>query len=252
MSTDLIPHGQLHDHVLEAVRTDWVDGRWTPGTPVSMEQLEDRYQVSRTVIREAVRVLSSVGIVTSRRRVGVRFQPPELWEALSPLVIRWKLAGPHRDDQLRELSEIRRGIEPVAAALAADRASEEQCMKITEAVVGMSITGPRGDLTKYLQHDIDFHRTVLEASGNSGLAAFSPLVAEALTGRTAYDLMPTRPEPQAIAWHRQVAEAICSKDASAAYAAASSIVDEAQAAMAAGAAEHAGRSVVESEPDPAH
>lgn len=223
--------GGLHHSVLSRIGEDRVHGRIAAGDVLSMEQLEERFGVSRTVVREVVKVLESIGVVTSRRRVGVIFQPESEWEALSPVIIHWRLAGPQRLDQLREVSELRRGVEPQAARLAVDRIDAATLENLREAARGMAATGPKGDLRAYLQHDIDFHATLLTASGNALLAGFAPFVAEALTGRTEHDLMPDIPEQQAIDWHVEVAEAIADGRADLAEETMRLIVSEAQGAM---------------------
>ena len=223
--------GGLHHSVLSKMGHDLTHGQVAPGDVMSMEQIEDRYGVSRTVVREVIKVLESIGVATSRRRVGVTFQPENTWDALSPVVIHWRLEGPQRMQQLREVSELRRGIEPQAAWLAAQRASQQHVAGLVAAAAGMAETGPRGDLRAYLEHDIDFHRTLLEASGNALLAGFAPFVAEALRGRTDHDLMPETPLPEAINWHQEVARAIGDGNAELAEESMRNIVTEAQQAM---------------------
>lgn len=223
--------GGLHHTVLTAIGDDLTSGRLAAGDVFSMEQIEGRYGVSRTVVREVIKVLESIGVATSRRRVGVTIQPESQWEALSPVIIHWRLAGPQRLAQLREVSELRRGVEPQAARLAAQRATPEQAEQLQAAAAGMAETGPKGDLLTYLRHDIDFHRTLLEASGNALLAGFAPFVAEALTGRTEHDLMPEIPEQGAIGWHVEVAASIAEGCPDSAEEAMRRIVSEAQEAM---------------------
>lgn len=223
--------GGLHHSVLSRIGDDRVHGRVAAGDVLSMEQLEERYGVSRTVVREVVKVLESVGVATSRRRVGVTFQPESEWDALSPVIIHWRLAGPQRLDQLREVSELRRGVEPQAAWLAAQRTDDEAVAALRVAAQGMVETGPTGDLQTYLQHDIDFHTTLLAASGNALLAGFAPFVAEALTGRTDHDLMPEIPDQRAIDWHVEVAAAITDGRPDLAEETMRLIVTEAQEAM---------------------
>lgn len=224
--------GGLHQSVLTRVGADLTAGRLGAGDVFSMEQFEDRYGVSRTVVREVVKVLESIGVVTARRRVGVTIQPETSWDALSPVIIHWRLAGPQRLDQLREVSELRRGIEPQAARLAAQRATPEQVERLRDAAAGMAETGPKGDLLTYLEHDITFHTTLLQASGNALLAGFAPFVAEALTGRTEHHLMPRVPEQMAIDWHAAVADEVAAGNADLAEESMRRIVAEAQEAMA--------------------
>lgn len=223
-----------HDALLDRLGALIAGGELPPGHVVRSDELGTRYGVSRTVVREAVRVLEAMGLVTSRRRVGTIVAPRERWNVHDPRVIRWRLDGPGRDEQLRSLTELRGGIEPVAAGLAARRATPAQCGELMRAVVDMAVHGRTGDLEAYLEADVRFHATLLAASGNEMLAALSGTVAEVLAGRTRHDLMPARPEPVAIRLHGDVAEAVQAGDAAAAQAAMRAILDEAGAAMLGG------------------
>lgn len=224
----------LHADVLDRLGTAIAAGTIGPGEILRAEELVDRYGVSRTVVREAVRVLESMGLVRSRRRVGTTVSPRGQWNVHDPRVIRWRLDGPGRDEQLRSLSELRCGVEPLAAELAADRATPEQCGVLVGAVMDMTAHGRAGDLFAYLEADQLFHRTLLAASGNEMVAALGDVVAEVLAGRTRHHLMPSRPEPEAIRLHRDVADAVRAGDAPAAGAAMREILREADAAMRAG------------------
>ena len=221
----------LHSSVLDRLGQEIVSGFVPVDSVVRIDQLDERFGVSRSVVREAVRVLSSMGLVETRRRLGVRVRPRSQWNVFDPRVIRWRLDGPDREDQLVSLGELRRGFEPVAAALAADRATPDQCGAMAAAVMQMTVHAKSGDLVAYLEADKDFHRTMLEASGNEMLAALSTVVAEVLSGRTHHDLMPTSPNPAAIRLHGEVAQAIGSGDGEAASEAMVAIIDEASAAV---------------------
>jgi DNA-binding FadR family transcriptional regulator len=129
------------------------------------------------------------------------------------------------------LSELRHGIEPVAAQLAARHATPEQCGKLTGAVIGMTVTGKSGDLEAYLAHDVTFHQVLLEASGNEMFAALAPVAAEVLTGRTHYDLMPASPSVAAIRLHGDVAQAVAGGSPEQARRAMDDILDESMDAM---------------------
>ncbi|WP_344980282.1 FadR/GntR family transcriptional regulator [Streptosporangium fragile] len=219
--------GGLHRSVLDELGSLIVSGALAAGQVLKIEELELRFGVSRSVIRETIRVLESMGLLSSRRRVGVIVAARAEWNLFDPRVIRWRLAGDDRDGQLRSLGELRRGVEPVAAALAARHATPEQCGALTGAVMQMAVHGRSGDLRAYLAADILFHRTLLEASGNEMLGALTEVVAEVLTGRTHHHLMPAHPEPAAIRWHAEVAQAVQAGDAAAAEHAMRLIVDEA-------------------------
>jgi len=224
--------GELHGSLLSALGTAVVSGALAPGTVLTLESVSAEYAVSRSVAREAVRVLESMGLLASRRRVGVTVLPRSSWNVFDPRVIRWRLDSTDRVDQLLSLSELRHGIEPTAAALAAARASPEQSRELTIAVADMEVHGRTGDLGRYLLADQAFHRTLLEASGNEMLASLGSVVAEVLGGRTHHDMMPARPNPEAIELHDAVARAVRAGDAEAAERAMRSIIDEASAAMA--------------------
>lgn len=225
------PAAGQHASVLSALGGRIASGRLAPGSVLNLESICSEYAVSRSVAREAIRVLESMGLVASRRRVGITIQPRTRWNVFDPRVIRWRLDEGDRDEQLMSLSELRRGIEPVAAALAAQRANPHQCRILAAAVSDMVMHGREGDLESYLLADTVFHRTLLEASGNEMLSALDGLVAEVLSGRTHHGMMPDRPNPEAIALHDEVARAVRLGDSAAAEQAMRSIIEEAAEAM---------------------
>ncbi|WP_371477911.1 FadR/GntR family transcriptional regulator [Kitasatospora sp. NBC_00315] len=188
-------------------------GEIPEGAVLRGEELEGRFGVSRTVVREAVRILESMRLVESRRRVGITVQPRSSWDVFDPLVIRWRLAGADRPAQLRSLGSLRVAVEPAAAALAATQATADQCRELSALAVELTVTARAADLETFLRHDIAFHATVLKASGNEMFAHLGDTVGAVLTGRTEYHLMPHQPESYAIRLHREVAEAICAGDA---------------------------------------
>jgi DNA-binding FadR family transcriptional regulator len=223
--------GQLHVGTLDHVGGRIVGGKLAPGDVLTLERLSREYAVSVPVAREVVRVLESMGMVRSRRRVGVTVLPREEWNAFDPRLIRWRLASSDRLAQLQSLSELRRGFEPVAAALAAQHATSEQCGALAGAVSDMVVHGHAGDLEAYLVADVAFHRTLLEASGNEMFRALGDVVEEVLVGRTHHDLMPSRPDEGAIELHEVVARAVRTGDAPAAERAMREVIEEAAAAV---------------------
>jgi len=220
-----------HASVLAALGGGIASGKLAPGQVLTLEGIGREYAVSRSVAREAIRVLESMGLVASRRRVGITVQPQHRWNVFDPRVIRWRLDEGDRTEQLLSLSELRRGIEPVAAALAAERADANQCRVLAAAVSDMVIHGRDGDLESYLLADTVFHRTLLDASGNEMLRSLHGVVAEVLSGRTHHGMMPARPNPRAIALHDEVARAVRLGDGPAAELAMRAIIEEAAAAL---------------------
>ncbi|MFE2413811.1 FadR/GntR family transcriptional regulator [Kitasatospora sp. NPDC059408] len=200
--------GRLLDELGPAI----AGGEIPVGAVLRSEELEERFGVSRTVVREAVRILEGMRMVASRRRVGITVQPKSGWDVFDPLVIRWRLAGADRPAQLRSLGSLRVAVEPAAAALAAVHASDDHRRELSSLAVELTMSARAADLTTFLRHDIAFHATVLKASGNEMFAHLGDTVGAVLTGRTEYHLMPHQPEPYAIRLHREVAEAICAGD----------------------------------------
>lgn len=224
--------GALHGSLLTALGSAIVSGSYLPGQVITLDRVCADQGVSRSVVREAIRVLESMGMVESRRRVGVTIQPAEKWNVFDPLLIRWRLEAGDRAAQLVSLSELRRGFEPAAAALAARRANPHQCRIMAAAVSDMVVHGRAGDLDAYLLADKIFHQTLLEASGNEMFRALNGVVSEVLTGRTHHGMMPATPNPAAIELHDQVARAIRLRDEEAAERAMRAIIDEAASAVA--------------------
>lgn len=198
----------LYSHVLEEIGRRIVDGDPPADTVLTLEAIGQDFGVSRTVARDVVQVLVAVGLVESRRRTGIRVLPADRWDVLDPAVLRWRLAGRDRRRTIHELAEFRFAVEPAAASLAARHASDAQRERVVWLAEQMEATGSRGDLAEFLEHDVEFHRLLLEASGNLTFARLTGMVEGVLRGRTDHHLMPLEPKPEARRLHQLVAEAV--------------------------------------------
>ncbi len=212
---------ELHTALVDALGADVVSGRLPAGHVLTLDGVGAQYEVSRSVAREAVRVLESMGMLASRRRVGITIQPSAAWNAFDPRLVSWQLDSGDRAALLASLRELRRGVEPAAAALAARRADPHQCRTLAAAVSDMAVHSRTDPDNAYLLADSAFHRTILEASGNGffrALDALNELIA------------PDRSEPSdhaTIALHDDVARAIRERDEVAAEASMRALLDAA-------------------------
>ncbi|MDN4644549.1 FadR/GntR family transcriptional regulator [Arthrobacter sp. PsM3] len=221
----------LHSVLVHKLGLAIAEGTLAPHSILRLDELEAQYKVSRSVVREATRVLSSKGMLESRRRLGTVVQPEDTWNAYDPQVIRWRLASSKRLEQLQALNELRGAIEPQAARLAAERASWDAGSDLVARAARLWSAGQQGDQDDFLRLDIEFHAAVLKASGNPMFSQLHKLVTEVLTGRTEHGLMPHLPQHEALQLHVDVASAIQRGEANAAHAAMSRIVEQSSEEM---------------------
>lgn len=213
-----------------------VGGDLPAGTALTLDWVARETEVSRTIAREVVQVLASMGLVESRRRTGVTVLPRERWDVLAASVVRWRLEGEERLGHLAELSQLRAVVEPTACALAAQRADAELGRELVALAEGMEQAGAARDLPTFTELDVRFHRLLLEASGNSLFAGLRDLVEQVLRGRTSHRLMPHEPKPEARRLHSMVADAVARGDAEVARSAMTTICLEVAQDVAATAA----------------
>ncbi|MBT2512007.1 FadR/GntR family transcriptional regulator [Arthrobacter sp. ISL-30] len=221
----------LHQRVLDAVGEAIASGAMPPGQRLTLDDLQQDYGISRTVARDTMRVLESMNLVYSRRRVGIVVQNPELWNVFDPKLVRWRLASERRAEQYSSLTELRIAVEPIAAAGAARRASAAERNRLLGLAAELRRLGEAGDLEGFLAADIAYHQLLLHSCGNEMFMALEGMVAEVLTSRTRQGLMPFRPRPEALQAHEDVAAAVAGGDAKAAEAAMHHILDEVRNAM---------------------
>lgn len=217
-----------HDAILHELGLEIVSGELPSGTILTLAELEERFSTSRTVVREVVRVLESMGLLVSRRRIGITVQPSSNWSVLEPTVIGWRLQEEaSRTSQLVSLHELRRGVEPQAARLAARYASAEQCGRLIDLAQGMRELGRAGGgaTEEFLQADIEFHNIVMSCGQNEMFAALGAIIGAVLDGRTRWELQPDYPDTTAMDTHVRLAEAIGSGDEDAAEECAVLLVD---------------------------
>lgn len=206
----------LHSDVLWDLGFAIVSGTYAEGSilPPDIELL-DRFGVSRTVLREALKTLAAKGMIEARARIGTRVLPRQRWNLFDADVLAWHFELGPEIGFLRSLAEVRIGIEIEGAALAAERCSPEQAASLIEWVDRMAEAETPADFARY---DLEFHRTVAEASGNPFMASISALVEMALTA--SFTISSPVSDPAALDYtvntHRRIAEAIRDRNAAAA------------------------------------
>jgi DNA-binding FadR family transcriptional regulator len=156
-----------------------VTGQYSSANPFPTEAaLCHQYGASRTVLREAVKMLTAKGLLSARAHYGTRVEPEEHWNLLDPDVLRWLLERRFSNDLLVEFTEIRLSIEPGAAALAAHAAQTSGLAAIQAALERMNAAERGHD--DPLESDIAFHVAILEASGNRFYLQLRELIETAL------------------------------------------------------------------------
>lgn len=164
--------------LLDALGRAIVTGRYDSAPFPTEAELAKQHGVSRSVTREAVKMLTAKGLLSARPRQGTVVQPPGKWNLFDPDVLRWTLERQFSIDLLRHFNELRIAIEPEAAALAASQGSQEQHARITWGFQRLRNAVDGEEHT--LESDIDFHVAILRATNNPFYAQFRDVVATAL------------------------------------------------------------------------
>lgn len=173
------PRQNLCGQVVDDLGRRIVRGDVLPGSVLPQETaLCQEMGVSRTVVREAVKVLAAKGLVESRPKRGTVVRPSLAWNCLDPEVLQWQTETDPDGRQIVYLTELRHAVEPVAAAMAASRASKEEIDRIDEACRAMDESVDSVDA--FLAADLRFHVLVLQASGNPFFAPVANVVSSVL------------------------------------------------------------------------
>jgi len=222
----MISSQSLTQQIVNDLGLSIVQGKYSGETPFPIEaDLCEQFGVSRSVLREAVKMLTSKGLLRARPRQGTWVQPEQSWNLLDPDVLRWLLDRKFSIELLSEFTEIRLAVEPQASAFAAERATAEQKQAISGALARME-AAERGDDDALLS-DIAFHVAVLEASGNRFHSQLKDLVETALKISIRLTNQYKGVALASIADHKKILDAILAGDGEAASAASYALVKEA-------------------------
>jgi DNA-binding FadR family transcriptional regulator len=200
----------LHGQVAHDIGRQILGGMVKPGDLLPNEtELSQRLGVSRTALREAIKVLAGKGLIESRPKTGTRVRPRKSWNFLDPDVLAWAVDGATAKQFVDELYELRRVIEPAAAAFAAERAKPDDIAQMEAALMRMAAQGDEdGSDTG---GDIAFHNAVLQASDNELFRSLGSVVEVALAISLRLSMRRHR-FGEFLELHRAVLEAIRRRD----------------------------------------
>ncbi|HEY8016431.1 MAG TPA: FadR/GntR family transcriptional regulator [Dongiaceae bacterium] len=223
----------IHGRVVGSIGEGIIKGRYPPGSLLPREpELIAKFGVSRTALREALKVLAAKGLVETRQRVGTRVRSQEQWNHFDPEITGWNLANGFRDGFVHDLIEFRQITEPAAARLAAQRASVKDLAAIAAALEAMQAAAAEKDPAAYAEADARFHICVFLASHNNLMASLSFTIRQIL--ETTFKAHQTTKGAKAygftedLAFHRRVLEKISRRQVEAAGKAMSLLVTAAE------------------------
>lgn len=216
------PDRGLHGRIVEELGQTIVNGTIRSGETIDLEQAARKADVSRTVMREAIRVLGGKGLVDARPKRGTFVLHREKWHLLDPDVLRWQfMAG---DDLmfLQSLHEVRMMIEPAAAHLAAQRATPEDIAELRDALE--NLRHAESSAESVVEPDLRFHVGIINATHNELVTQLGVVISTGLAARDRY--VHSRPITlrDALDAHAKVLHAIEAGDAAEARAAMTKLV----------------------------
>ncbi|HVV22903.1 MAG TPA: FCD domain-containing protein [Pseudonocardiaceae bacterium] len=219
----------VHGQTVEALARRILSGEIPEGATLDLLALREELDVSLTALREALKVLSAKGIIDARQKRGTFVRPRSAWNTLDGDVMRWRSAGPPDLDLLENLTEVRTIVEPAAARLAADRASDDDLLALDEALSRMASADGKaadGEAADAVAADLDFHRALLAATHNPLLVEMERVIANGLAMRDKV-VHGAAPTDDPVPSHRAVLDAIRAGDAVGAEQAMRQLVDKA-------------------------
>jgi len=170
---------RLHHSLAQDIGARILRGEYAPGSLLPNEaEWCDVYGVSRTAVREAIKMLAAKGLIVSRPKIGSRVRPREVWNLLDRDVLAWYWAASDQHHFLSNVQQMREMLEPEVTALAALNHTPPQLAAIEAAYVGMVDSTNVAD---WNTHDVKFHLAILGAAGNELLVPLGFMIESALS-----------------------------------------------------------------------
>ena len=216
----------VHGQTVREVARRILGGQYAEGATIDVASLERDLDVSRTALREALKVLAAKGLVDARQKRGTFVRSRSDWNLLDADIIRWQFAERSDDGFLDNLHEVRRIVEPAGARLAAERRTDEDVESLEAALETMAAAD--GDPVKAVDADLVFHRALLTATHNELLERMEVLLETGLATRDRL-VHGAAPHDDPVPSHRAVLDAIRDQDSAAAESAVHALLDKALA-----------------------
>lgn len=178
--------------------------------------------VSRTTLREALKILSTKGFIEAKPRLGTRVRAAEHWNTLDPVVLSWQGHAEDQDALAEELFEIRLSIEPLAARLAARRGVAADHAGIRAAFLRMA--GEQANVEEAIEADIEFHLQIFQAAHNRFLLPVASVIRAALSISIPRTMAASGGFGQSLAQHEAILLAIEARDEETAASAATTLI----------------------------
>jgi GntR family galactonate operon transcriptional repressor len=230
-----LSHLSLPEQVANVLGQRIVHGVYGPGATLpGTDELIGEFGVSRPVLREAMKILHSKGLVESRQKVGTRARARQHWAMLDRDVLSWQLADTVTNlNLLGSLVEVRRIIEPAASRLAAVRATPEDLEGMQAALRDMQTALDADDSQGYIEADMRFHTGILVASHNLLLLQMDAAMASALRVTREVTASVPRSSEEALPLHERLLNRISAGSGTAAARAAERLMDRTELDIAA-------------------
>lgn len=167
-----------HYSVAQEIGRRIVSGDYPPGSILPNEaEWSEMFGTSRSVVREAIKMLMSKNLLVSRTKVGSRVEPRQNWNHLDRDVLAWVAQSPDRDALMQSVQQLRHIIEPEAAAIAAEIRTDEEMALISAACQEMGLAAT---LSQRTRADRRFHQAILNATRNELLMPLGAMIDSSL------------------------------------------------------------------------
>ncbi|GAA4445034.1 FadR/GntR family transcriptional regulator [Phytohabitans houttuyneae] len=171
----------VHGQTVEVIAQRILTGQFAEGSTLDITALQAEFDVSLTVLREALKVLAAKGMVDARPKRGTFVRPRADWSLLDGDVLRWQFARAAQPSLFEDLHELRSIVEPGAASLAAVRATDADVAALDAALAAMAAAG--SDAAAAVAADLAFHRALLSATHNELLVRMEVVIETGLAER---------------------------------------------------------------------